>query len=96
MCLQTYKDYPRLIRSLAVLYETLRLFPAVTVIPKVAVEDTYLPNDQYPLRPYSADQDEGAATPTGRPTVFIPKGTPVDIYTPALRECTKGRVVPQC
>ncbi|KAK1220796.1 hypothetical protein PQX77_016408 [Marasmius sp. AFHP31] len=36
----TYDDMPALTRSLAVLYETLRLIPAVIGIPKVTSEDT--------------------------------------------------------
>jgi hypothetical protein len=67
-----------------VLYETLRLHPPVTIIPKMALEDTYLPDDVYPLASYSATKDTGTAEE--RPRVFIPKGTHVHIDTTALRE----------
>jgi cytochrome P450 len=83
---QNYKDFPRLERCLAVLYETLRLHPAVTIIPKMALEDTYLPDDVYPLPPYSAPKD--MSTAGERPRVFIPRGTHVHIDTTALRELT--------
>jgi cytochrome P450 len=43
--LQTYADFSRLPRTLAVIYETLRLHPAVVYIPKYATEDTWLPDD---------------------------------------------------
>ncbi|KAI3602256.1 cytochrome p450 [Moniliophthora roreri] len=36
----TYDDAPKLTRSLAVIYETLRLFPSAIVIPKETSEDT--------------------------------------------------------
>ncbi|KAH6913905.1 614/534 cytochrome P450 [Coprinopsis sp. MPI-PUGE-AT-0042] len=38
----TFQDMPKLTRSLAVLYETMRLFTPVTNIPKVAASDTTL------------------------------------------------------
>ncbi|THU75858.1 cytochrome P450 [Dendrothele bispora CBS 962.96] len=40
--LPTYEDLPHLTRAMAVLYETLRLFPAATNILKKAAEDTSL------------------------------------------------------
>ena len=81
---QTYKDYPRLERCLAVLHETLRLHPPVTIIPKMALEDTYLPDDDYPLLPLGAAKDR--STQGERRKVFIPKGSHVHIDTTALRE----------
>jgi cytochrome P450 len=38
----TYEDMSRFTHTLAVFHETLRLFPPVTLIPKVAAEDTTL------------------------------------------------------
>nr|ASN66812.1 Cyp5490A1 [Phaffia rhodozyma] len=66
-----YEDFQKLTHTMAVLYETLRLFPAVAVIPKVSTEDTTL---KY--------QDIGGDN--GIKTIFVPKGTDVTIDTPAL------------
>ncbi|KAF9268343.1 cytochrome P450 [Marasmius fiardii PR-910] len=38
----TYEEMPLLTQSMAVIYETLRLFPPVNLIPKVSAEDTTL------------------------------------------------------
>jgi cytochrome P450 len=80
---QSYKDFPKLERCLAVLYETLRLHPSVTIIPKVALEDTYLPDDTYPL-PLLKESESEIPTPFGQRRAFIPKGSHVHIDTTAL------------
>lgn len=63
---QEYKDCTNLPRTLAVFYETLRLHPAVTIIPKVSIEETFLPDDPLP----GDDRKR---------KVYIPKGSNVDI-----------------
>ncbi|GHJ86552.1 hypothetical protein NliqN6_2954 [Naganishia liquefaciens] len=68
----TYADFSRLPRTLAVIYETLRLHPAVVYIPKYATEDTWLPDDP--------DVDSEGR---GR-RVFVPKGTQCGIDTVGL------------
>ncbi|KAF8161203.1 cytochrome P450 [Crassisporium funariophilum] len=65
----TYEEMPSLTYSLAVFYETLRMFPPVSGIPKVAAEDTTL----------TATNANGEQT-----TIPIPKGTGVLIDTPGL------------
>ncbi|KAH6907559.1 cytochrome P450 [Coprinopsis sp. MPI-PUGE-AT-0042] len=64
-----YDDIPLLSRSMAVFYETLRLFPPVTGILKVAAEDTTL----------TIGNQLGEKT-----TVPVPKGTRVTIDTAGL------------
>lgn len=56
------------------LYETLRLHPAVVYIPKYAMEDTWLPDD-----PDNEQDGEGKR-------VFVPKGTECGIDTVGLRK----------
>ncbi|KAI5452820.1 hypothetical protein NCC49_000565 [Naganishia albida] len=68
----TYADFASLTRTLAVLYETLRLHPAVVYIPKYAMEDTWLPDDP--------DNEQGGE---GK-RVFVPKGTECGIDTVGL------------
>ncbi|KAH6911859.1 cytochrome P450 [Coprinopsis sp. MPI-PUGE-AT-0042] len=63
-----YDDIPLLSRSMAVFYETLRLFPPVTGILKVAAEDTTLT----------------IGNQLGEKTVPVPKGTRVTIDTAGL------------
>ncbi|KAL0562434.1 hypothetical protein V5O48_019653, partial [Marasmius crinis-equi] len=67
--LPTYDDMPALTRSLAVIYETLRLLPAVIGIPKSSAEDT-----TFVLR---NEHDQSRTVP-------IPKGTNIVIHTPGL------------
>ncbi|KAJ9116983.1 hypothetical protein QFC22_004641 [Naganishia vaughanmartiniae] len=69
-----YSDYARLPRTLAVIYETLRLHPAVVYIPKYATEDTWLPDE-----PDVDDGEEGEGK-----RVFVPKGTQCGIDTVGL------------
>ncbi|KAJ9101791.1 hypothetical protein QFC21_003130 [Naganishia friedmannii] len=77
-----YSDYARLPRTLAVIYETLRLHPAVVYIPKYATEDTWLPDEP--------DNDVGEEEGEGK-RVFVPKGTQCGIDTVGLRESALGR-----
>ncbi|KDR75778.1 hypothetical protein GALMADRAFT_248465 [Galerina marginata CBS 339.88] len=65
----TYEEMPLLTYSNAVFYETLRMFPPVSAIPKIAAEDTSL----------VASNCHGEQT-----TVPIPKGTDITISTPGL------------
>ncbi|KAK1218093.1 hypothetical protein PQX77_019252 [Marasmius sp. AFHP31] len=65
----TYEEMPLFTQSLAVLYETLRLFPPAIIIPKVSAEDTTL-------------VAENAAGETK--VVPIPQGTGIIISVPAL------------
>lgn len=83
--LQTYADFSRLPRTLAVIYETLRLHPAVVYIPKYATEDTWLPDD-----PDVATEGEVRR-------VFVPKGAQCGIDTVGLqrhRKLLPGHAVP--
>ncbi|KAF9530338.1 cytochrome P450 [Crepidotus variabilis] len=65
----SYEDMPKFTYSMAVLYETLRMFPAVIYIPKVAAEDTVL----------------RSTTENGDPiSLSVPKGTSIALLTPAL------------
>ncbi|KAI0288358.1 cytochrome P450 [Russula brevipes] len=65
----TYEDMGRFTHSLAVLYETLRLFPTVAYIPKVAAEDTTL----------TVSNADGGTT-----TFPVPSGTEVSLHVPGL------------
>ncbi|KAF8494809.1 cytochrome P450 [Gautieria morchelliformis] len=65
----TYEQMSALTYPLAVLYETLRLFPSVPVIPKYSVEDTTLPT----LRP------DGSMD-----SIVVPKGTVLILNPPGL------------
>ncbi|KAI9438702.1 cytochrome P450 [Lactarius indigo] len=65
----TYEDMNRFTLSLAVLYETLRMFPPVSVIAKYAVEDTSL----------TVGNADG-----GKTTFPVPSGTDVHFHVPAL------------
>ncbi|KAH9008126.1 cytochrome P450, partial [Lactarius pseudohatsudake] len=66
---QTYEDMNRFTLSTAVLYETLRMFPPVSAIPKRAAEDTSL----------TVSNADGGET-----TFPIPSGTRVDFHVPGL------------
>ncbi|KAF9530340.1 cytochrome P450 [Crepidotus variabilis] len=65
----SYNEMPNFTYSMAVFYETLRMFPPVNFIPKSAAEDTSL----------STTNNNGQPT-----TLPIPKGTNVTILVPAL------------
>ncbi|KAI9438703.1 cytochrome P450 [Lactarius indigo] len=65
----TYEDMNRFTLSLAALYETLRMFPPVTTIPKYAAEDTSL----------TVNNADG-----GKTTFPVPSGTDVQFHVPAL------------
>jgi cytochrome P450 len=64
-----YEDMPRLTHCLAVLYETLRMFPSVTGIPKKSAEDTVLVTSN------AAGEKKH---------IPVPKGTNIVISTPGL------------
>ena len=75
-------------RTLAVLYETLRLHPSVNIIPKYATEDTFLLDD-----PDSWFDDTGDLAPSAgerekeeKRKVFVPAGTQCQIDVVNLRE----------
>ena len=75
-------------RTLAVLYETLRLHPSVNIIPKYATEDTFLLDD-----PDSWFDDTGGLAPSAgerekeeKRKVFVPAGTQCQIDVVNLRE----------
>ncbi|KAH9172788.1 cytochrome P450 [Lactarius sanguifluus] len=65
----TYEDMNRFTLSMAVLYETLRMFPPVSAIPKRAAEDTSL----------TVGNTDGGET-----TFPIPSGTRVDFQVPGV------------
>ncbi|KAF5351017.1 hypothetical protein D9756_008375 [Leucocoprinus leucothites] len=65
----TYEQFPLLTRVMAVFNETLRMFPAVVIIPKRSAEDTTLST---------------TSTRGERVVVPIPKGTDVHINVPGL------------
>ncbi|KAH9962276.1 cytochrome P450 [Lactifluus volemus] len=65
----TYEDMSRFTHSLAVLYETLRLFPPATDIPKMATEDTTL----------MASNRDGTKT-----SIPVPAGTTVTLHVPGI------------
>lgn len=65
----TIDDLPKLSFVESVINEALRMFPPVTIIPKMAADDTTLPT----------------TTSSGEKlTVAIPKGSPINIHTPGL------------
>jgi len=64
-----YEDMSRFTQSLAVFYETLRLFPPVAAIPKVAAQDTTL----------TVSNVNG-----GKTTFPVPSGTQVELHVPGL------------
>ncbi|KAH9998678.1 cytochrome P450 [Russula vinacea] len=64
-----YEDMSRFTQSLAVFYETLRMFPPVTNVPKVATQDSIL----------TVNNIDG-----GKTTFPVPSGTGVDIHVAAL------------
>jgi len=67
--LPTYEDMPRLTQPMAVFYETLRMFPSVTVIPKYSAEDTTL----------------SVLNDAGEKVIFpVPQGTGVALHVPGL------------
>ncbi|KAH9998690.1 hypothetical protein BJV77DRAFT_1147870 [Russula vinacea] len=59
----------RFTQSLAVFYETLRLFPPAMTIPKVSAKDTTL----------TVNNVDG-----GKTTFPVPSGTGIDIHVPGL------------
>ncbi|KAN0118934.1 Cytochrome P450 [Russula decolorans] len=65
----TYEDMSRFTQTLAIFYETLRLFPPVTTIPKVAAQDTTL----------TVSNADGGMT-----TFPVPSGTEIDLHVPGL------------
>jgi len=65
----TYEDMSRFTQSLAVFYETLRMFPPVSLIPKIATEDTTL----------TVRNVDGGMT-----TFPVPSGTQIEIHVPGL------------
>ncbi|KAI9508564.1 cytochrome P450 [Russula earlei] len=64
-----YEDMGRFTYSLAVLYETLRLFPPIVSIPKIAAGDTIL----------TVNNIDG-----GKTTVPVPSGTDIELNVSAL------------
>ncbi|KAF8474407.1 cytochrome P450 [Russula ochroleuca] len=64
-----YEDMSRFTQSLAVFYETLRLFPPVTNVPKVATQDTIL----------TVNNIDG-----GKTTFPVPSGMGIDIHVAAV------------
>ncbi|KAF8474413.1 614/534 cytochrome P450 [Russula ochroleuca] len=67
--LNAYEDMSRFTQSLAVFYETLRLFPPVAIIPKVSTQDTTL----------TVSNADG-----GKSTFPVPSGTEIDFHVPGL------------
>ncbi|TFY75699.1 hypothetical protein EWM64_g8312 [Hericium alpestre] len=65
----TYDEMPKYTYSMAVFYETLRMFPPVVGIPKESAEDTSL----------NVSNAAGETT-----TIPIPRGTALAIHTPGL------------
>ncbi|ESK89553.1 cytochrome p450 [Moniliophthora roreri MCA 2997] len=63
----TYDDMPKLTRSMAVIYETLRLFPSVVGVPKRAAEDTS----------FTLSRRDGKETKD----IAVPKGTEIVVHT---------------
>jgi len=65
----TYEDMGLFTQSLAVFYETLRMFPPAPFIPKIAAQDTTL----------TVSNVDG-----GRTTFPVPSGTEIDIHVAGL------------
>ncbi|KAI9456378.1 cytochrome P450 [Lactarius psammicola] len=65
----TYEDMNRFTLSMGVLYETLRMFPPVSAIPKHATEDTSL----------TVGNTDGGTT-----TFPVPSGTEINLHVPGL------------
>lgn len=66
----TYDDMPQLTRALAVFYESLRMYPPVTIIPKMTAQDST-------FRVSSAHADSRSSTRE----IVIPKGSNVFLHT---------------
>lgn len=98
LSLQSYADFPKLERSLATLYETLRLHPPVVLIPKEAAEDVYLQDETFEHKSEASEsggekvelrqkkEEEAEAWRGEGRKVFVPKGTRCNIDVVNLRE----------
>jgi len=81
-------------RTLAVLYETLRLHPSVNIIPKYATEDTFLlddPDSWFDENEDSARNAEDREKEEKR-KVFVPAGTQCQIDVVNLRKAIRSTV----
>lgn len=65
----TYEDMPLLTHSMAVFYETLRMFPPAATIPKCSAEDTF----------FSIENSQGE-----KKTIPVPAGTTISVNVPGL------------
>ncbi|KDQ10985.1 hypothetical protein BOTBODRAFT_177679 [Botryobasidium botryosum FD-172 SS1] len=79
--LPTYGDVHALTRPLAVLYETLRMFPPVVTVPKKTAADVTLSVHRTVSETYKKGSDIGADQ---RKMVFIPKGATIFINITAV------------
>lgn len=71
---------------MAVIQETLRLYPSVIFIPKVATQDAFVPAHTVPA--------DGSGPV--RHQVFVPKGTRSGIFVSALHYNRESAVVLRC
>jgi cytochrome P450 len=69
MMRQSYKDLNSFTQSMAVINETLRMFPPVNIMPKYSAEDTVL----------TASNAQG-----DKQIIPVPKGSNVLVHTPGL------------
>ncbi|EJD03717.1 cytochrome P450 [Fomitiporia mediterranea MF3/22] len=74
-----YEDMHLLTRSMAVFYETLRLFPPVNIIPKVPLEETTLS-----FSSAIANGEQHGSEIRKQKTVRVPKNARVHIHVPGL------------
>jgi len=79
--LPVYEDYPHLLYPQYIMKETLRLFPIVTSINKMANKDTTL---KIPLAKYKRDGGKNISNLEEMVTVTIPQGTVVILHMTAV------------
>lgn len=77
-CLPKYEDFPNLVYPLCVMLETLRMFPAVVTIPRLAVKDELLPGKYYIPKDTSLHYD--TVNLQRNPKYWVPD---IDIFNPS-------------
>jgi hypothetical protein len=87
-------DYAKFPFVLACFWETVRLFPPVQMIPKVAAQDTSITVEtNNAVRTDSKDVDAPNAGEFGHTTFVVKKGTIIFLDPPGVRECIHNSLV---
>jgi hypothetical protein len=87
-------DYAKFPFVLACFWETVRLFPPVQMIPKVAAQDTSVTVEtSNAIRTDSKDLDDPSADEFGHTTFVVKKGTIIFLDPPGVRECIHNQLV---